>query len=197
MRGFVQDSWKMTPRLHVDYGIRVTSLTLYKAGLGATLRTSIRRSTIRALGSRRQSHYGQHNPRNRKPLQRSCSPQASAITPSSAAAWLSDWIRAKTQPRALEALHTSICSKLNKGLCGHLDHCSASPRLRLPSNSTRRPCYERAQGEFATRMGLLDNIFPGGNPPFQPFVTVAAVSGSSCLDGQSGRGIESERSSSI
>jgi hypothetical protein len=27
-------------------------------------------------------------------------------------------------------------------------------------------------------MGLLDNIFPGGNPPFQPFVTVAAVAGS-------------------
>ena len=36
----------------------------------------------------------------------------------------------------------------------------------------------RAVGEFATRMGLLDNIFPGGNPPFQPFVTVAAVAGS-------------------
>jgi hypothetical protein len=31
-------------------------------------------------------------------------------------------------------------------------------------------------GNFATRMGLLDNIFPGGNSPFQPFVTVNNVS---------------------
>ena len=31
-------------------------------------------------------------------------------------------------------------------------------------------------GRFATRMGLIDNIFPGGNSPFQPFVTVNNVS---------------------
>ena len=27
-------------------------------------------------------------------------------------------------------------------------------------------------GNFATRMGLLDNVFPGGNSPFQPTVSV-------------------------
>jgi hypothetical protein len=31
-------------------------------------------------------------------------------------------------------------------------------------------------GNFVTRMGLLDNVFPGGNSPFQPFVTVNNVS---------------------
>ena len=31
---FVQDSWKVTPRLHIDYGIRVTSLTPYKPAWG-------------------------------------------------------------------------------------------------------------------------------------------------------------------
>ncbi len=31
-------------------------------------------------------------------------------------------------------------------------------------------------GRFLTRMGLFDNIFPGGNSPFQPFVTVNNVS---------------------
>ena len=30
-------------------------------------------------------------------------------------------------------------------------------------------------GEFVTRMPLIDNIFPGGNSPFQPFVTVNNV----------------------
>lgn len=31
-------------------------------------------------------------------------------------------------------------------------------------------------GSFVTRMGLLDNIFPGSNSPFQPFITVNNVS---------------------
>jgi hypothetical protein len=31
-------------------------------------------------------------------------------------------------------------------------------------------------GAFATRMPLLDNIFPGGNAPFQPVITVSNVS---------------------
>ena len=45
-----------------------------------------------------------------------------------------------------------------------------------PTRSIRRPCCARGVGNFATRMGLLDNIFPGGNSPFQPFVTVNNVS---------------------
>jgi hypothetical protein len=37
--------------------------------------------------------------------------------------------------------------------------------------------FRAGAGEFATHMGLLDNIFPGGNSPFQPFVTVTAAAG--------------------
>ena len=32
--GFVQDSWQVTPKLHLDYGIRVTTLTPYKPAWG-------------------------------------------------------------------------------------------------------------------------------------------------------------------
>ena len=53
-------------------------------------------------------------------------------------------------------------------------------------------------GGFATRIGLLDNIFPGGNPPFQPFVTVAAEAGNfNSLVDDPGPGIELERSNAF
>ena len=51
------------------------------------------------------------------------------------------------------------------------------PRLGIAYQADSKTVFRAGAGEFATRMGLLDNIFPGGNPPFQPFVTVAAVSG--------------------
>jgi hypothetical protein len=41
---------------------------------------------------------------------------------------------------------------------------------------TTKTVIRAGVGRFVTRMGLLDNVFPGGNSPFQPFVTVNNVS---------------------
>ena len=54
---------------------------------------------------------------------------------------------------------------------------TVQPRLGIAYQIDPKTVIRAGGGEFATRMGLLDNIFPGGNPPFQPFVTVAAASG--------------------
>ena len=54
---------------------------------------------------------------------------------------------------------------------------TVQPRLGVALQLDPKTVLRAGSGEFATRMGLLDNIFPGGNPPFQPFVTVAAVAG--------------------
>jgi len=50
------------------------------------------------------------------------------------------------------------------------------PRLGIAYQITPKTVLRSGIGEFVTRMPLLDNIFPGGNSPFQPFVTVANVS---------------------
>lgn len=50
------------------------------------------------------------------------------------------------------------------------------PRLGIAYQITPKTVVRAGIGEFATRMGLLDNVFPGGNSPFQPFVTVTNVS---------------------
>ena len=50
------------------------------------------------------------------------------------------------------------------------------PRLGIAWQLDPKTVIRAGGGRFLTRMGLLDNIFPGGNSPFQPFVTVNNVS---------------------
>jgi hypothetical protein len=50
------------------------------------------------------------------------------------------------------------------------------PRLGVAYQLDAKTVVRAGAGRFATRMGLLDNVFMGGNSPFQPFVTVNNVS---------------------
>ncbi len=50
------------------------------------------------------------------------------------------------------------------------------PRVGLAYSLNDKTVVRAGIGRYLTRMGLLDNIFPGANSPFQPFVTVANVS---------------------
>ncbi len=74
---------------------------------------------------------------------------------------------------------------LNKGYVNTTD--DFQPRFGLAYQVDPKMVIRLGAGRFVTRMGLLDNIFPGGNSPFQPFVTVTNVS----VD-QSWRGAEFE-----
>jgi hypothetical protein len=49
------------------------------------------------------------------------------------------------------------------------------PRVGIAYQLDPKTVIRAGVGEFVTRMPLLDNIFPGGNSPFQPFVTVQNV----------------------
>ena len=49
------------------------------------------------------------------------------------------------------------------------------PRLGIAYQLNEKTVLRAGAGEFVTRMPLIDNIFPGGNSPFQPFVTVNNV----------------------
>ncbi len=49
------------------------------------------------------------------------------------------------------------------------------PRAGIAYQYDDKTVVRAGGGRFLTRMGLLDNVFPGGNSPFQPFVTVNNV----------------------
>ena len=61
-----------------------------------------------------------------------------------------------------------------KSYVKNTNHIPAARGHGLPDRQ-RRLSSAPVRGRFLTRMGLLDNIFPGGNSPFQPFVTVNNV----------------------
>ena len=64
---FAQDAWKVTPKLHIDYGLRVTILTPYKPAWGNAAYFDPGFVTS-PPGSAGQSSTGQRNPGHRQSL---------------------------------------------------------------------------------------------------------------------------------
>ena len=171
--GFIQDSWKVNPKFHLDFGIRYTMLTPYKPAWGnaayfdpasydATKAPQLNPLTGNVI-------LGTGNPYNGVVI-----PGYSSF-PSSAAAH--GVVGAGQNSTACDGgpCTSLFAPNLRKGYVDITN--TVQPRLGLAYQADPKTVFRAGIGEFATRMGLLDNIFPGGNPPFQPFVTVAAVSG--------------------
>jgi hypothetical protein len=169
--GFIQDSWKVLPKLHVDYGIRTMTLTPYKP----------------AWGNNAFFDPGSYD-KGKIPV---VSPTTGNITLGTGNAYNGVVIPGFSQFPSSAAAHGVVGSEPNSTACaggpctglfapylnnGYVNIATnVQPRLGIAFQIDSKTVIRAGAGGFATRMGLLDNIFPGGNPPFQPFVTVAAV----------------------
>ena len=165
---FGQDSWKVTPKLHVEYGMRVTEIQGFHALWGnADYFNGNLYNPSQAVQVDRVSGnviLGTGNPYNGVVI-----PGFSSF-PSAA------------QGRVL-ADGNPICdgqscnSLFNSGLSSNYIRPQAvyQPRIGVAYQFDDKTVIRAGAGNFGTRMGLLDNIFPGGNSPFQPFVTVTNV----------------------
>jgi len=167
--GFAQDSWKVTEKLHIDYGLRWTEIQGYHPLWGnadyfdgALYNPSQAVQVDRTTGN---VILGTGNPYNGVVI-----PGLSGF-PSSA------------MGRVLAA-SSNICDNAS---CSGLFDPNLSrnyintdnvwqPRVGIAYSITPKTVVRAGAGRFATRMGLIDNVFPGGNSPFQPFVTVNNVS---------------------
>ena len=172
--GFIQDSWTVTPKLHLDYGIRITTLTPYKPAWGNAAYFD-------------PASYDKNN----VPV---VSPTTGNVTLGTGNPYNGVVIPGFSNFPSSAAAHGVIGSEPNSTACAggpctalfapHLNNgyvdiaTNVQPRLGIALQLDPKTVLRAGAGGFATRMGLLDNIFPGGNPPFQPFVTVAAVAGS-------------------
>jgi hypothetical protein len=162
--GFAQDSWKVTPKLHIDFGLRDSIIPAYHALWGnadyfdpslynPNQAVSINPSTgLVSLGSGNQ-YNGLVIP-------------GLSSFPSSAIGRVS----AASSP-AVNALFNSSLPR------GYFNTENAlQPRFGIAYQIDDKTVIRAGGGRFVTRMGLVDNIFPGGNSPFQPFVSVTNVS---------------------
>ena len=170
---FVQDSWKVSPKLHLDYGLRETTLTPYKPAWA--------NAAYFDPASYNASQAPQVNPATGFVILGTGNPYEGVVIPG------------VSQFPSSAAKHGVLGSEPNSTACAggpctalfapHLSNGyvnvtnTVQPRLGIAYQADSKTVFRAGAGEFATRMGLLDNIFPGGNSPFQPFVTVNAATG--------------------
>ena len=170
---FLQDSWSVTPRLHIDFGVRETTLTPYKPAWG--------NAAYFDPGSYSASSAPQVNPKTGNVILGTGNPYDGVVIPG-----FSSFPSSALKHGVIGAGPNSTAC--DGGPCtalfapnlrnGYVDITNTfQPRLGIAFQADSKTVFRAGAGEFATRMGLLDNIFPGGNPPFQPFVTVNAASG--------------------
>jgi hypothetical protein len=170
---FLQDSWKVSPKLHLDYGLRVTALTPYKPAWA--------NAAYFDPASYNASQAPQVNPATGFVVLGTGNPYEGVVIPG-VSSFPSSAVK-----------HGVLGSEPNSTACaggpctalfapqlsnGYVNTTyTVQPRLGIAYQSDSKTVFRAGAGEFATRMGLLDNIFPGGNSPFQPFVTVNAATG--------------------
>jgi hypothetical protein len=165
---FAQDSWKVTPKLHIDYGIRMTTVIGFHPLWGnadyfdGALYNSANAVQINSAGN---VILGTGNPYNGMVI-----PGFSSF-PSSA----NGRVLAASSPICDNASCSSLFDpSLSKSYINPTN--DLQPRLGIAYQFDAKTVLRAGAGEFSTAMPLLDNIFPGGNSPFQPFVTVNNVS---------------------
>ncbi|HZQ53636.1 MAG TPA: carboxypeptidase regulatory-like domain-containing protein [Bryobacteraceae bacterium] len=164
---FAQDSWKVTPKLHIDYGVRISTINWYHPLWAnadyfvGNLYNPAQAVTINSAGN---VVLGTGNPYNGVVI-----PGFGGF-PTSA----NGRVLAATQP----ICDGASCSGLfdpSRPVSHVPSFNPVQPRLGIAYQLNDKTVLRAGAGEFVTRMPLLDNIFPGGNSPFQPFVTVSNV----------------------
>jgi Carboxypeptidase regulatory-like domain/TonB-dependent Receptor Plug Domain len=170
---FLQDAWQVNPKLHLDYGFRITSTVPYYPLWG--------NSDYFDPASYNPGQAPQVNPTTGNVTLGTGNPYNGMVIPG-----IHQFPSSATQGNRVPAANPANnacagqpCSglfapQLSKSYVKTTNQFQ--PRIGLAYQLNPRTVVRAAGGEFVTRMGLLDNIFPGGNSPFQPFVGVSNVS---------------------
>jgi hypothetical protein len=169
--GFIQDSWKVTPKLHIDYGVRATVIQPYTATWGnsdffdpASYNPANAVTVNKTTGN---VNLGTGNPYNGVVI-----PGLSAF-PQSALGRVGAASPGSTLCDG-SSCNSLFAPNLPKGYVN--TQAPIQPRVGIAYSFDQKSVIRAGVGRFVTAMGLLDNVFPGGNSPFQPFVTVTNVS---------------------
>ncbi|HEY1497224.1 MAG TPA: carboxypeptidase regulatory-like domain-containing protein [Candidatus Solibacter sp.] len=169
---FAQDSWKISSKLHIDYGIRVTTTKGFHALWGnsdyfnGALYNPSQAVTVDPKTG--NVIVGTGNAYNGVVIPGYSSFPNSAV----------GRVLAATPATANQCAGAPCNSLFAPNISPDYVDTSTTwqPRLGVAYQVDSKTVVRAGAGRFTTRMGLLDNVFMGGNSPFQPFVTVNNVS---------------------
>ena len=160
---FAQDDWKVNQKLTVNYGIRQTITIPYKALWGnqiffdPALYTAAQAPKI--------------DPKTGNEIVGSGNQYDGMVIPGNA------WPSNACGHGVTQACGTAYNSLFHNypDYYGQINY-QFQPRMGIAYSLNDKTVIRAGAGRYITRFGLLDNIFPGANSPFQPFVTVNNVS---------------------
>jgi predicted heme/steroid binding protein len=158
---FAQDSWKVTPKLHLDYGIRYSVIVPYSA--------LWRNMAVFDPGFYDPSKAVKIDPKTGNIVPGAGGdPYNGLVIPGSA-------FPSSAKGRFPEADSTQF-NYLFRGVNSHYSDIQWNdwqPRLGVAYQVDSKTVVRAGGGRFVTRLGVSDSIFLGGNPPFQPNASVS------------------------
>ncbi|HEX3438426.1 MAG TPA: carboxypeptidase regulatory-like domain-containing protein, partial [Pseudacidobacterium sp.] len=169
---FAQDHWQVTPKFHMDYGLRITT-TIPPHALWANATyfdpPSYNPGNAPAIDSAGNVILGTGDAYN------------GIVIPG-----FSSFPSTATQNNRVPAANPANNACAGQPCTGlfapHLPKgyvnttTTVQPRLGIAYQVAPTTVVRAGGGRFVTNKGIIDNIFPGGNSPFQPTVTVNNVS---------------------
>ena len=164
MSFFGQDSWKVTPKLHLEFGVRYTSIHPYYSiwNNAGTFDPAFYHNPATAV---------QVNPSTGNPVSGSGDPLDGTVLfgsgfPSSAASHV---------PIAASGQYNDLFHNLPRGYV-HVQKLLFQPRVGIAYAMNSKTVLRTGLGRYTSRQGTSDNVFLGGFAPLQQVVSITGGS---------------------
>ena len=171
--GFAQDSWKVTPKLHIDIGVRYSVIVPYHALWGNMIVFDPRfydQSKAVTINPKTGLIVGTIDPKTGLVAGTGADVYNGMVIPGSG-------FPNSAQGRVPEADPSQFdFSRLFRGVPSRYSDIQwreFQPRLGIAYALNSKTVLRAGAGRYTTRLGVSDSVFLGGNPPFQPNASVS------------------------
>lgn len=158
---FIQDGWKVTPKLKIEYGIRHSIIQPYYSLWGNMVIFDPKYyDPAKAM---------QVDPKTGNPIAGTGDPLNGLVIPGSS--W-PDAAKGRVPIATDPAYQYLFRGGKESKYYSDIDYGNFQPRLGIAYQVNPKTVIRTGGGKFTTRLGVSDSVFLGGNPPLQPIASI-------------------------